>query len=179
MCKRLSVIIAVIVAMGTVWIQARDAVAAKAATLTAVISASSVPSPVAGTCANSGYAAVCPGGTCGCVSIPNATVTGNLGKGTVDLELTEDAALATTSDPVTCTPFFGTATITVPAIKKNPGNSETLNLVGAYCGTQGISGGFGVAASPAPSPALTGFGSMSGTVSSKNALKITLRGPIS
>lgn len=188
MYKRVLIITAVAVALGAAWMQAQkvDAAAVVAKTLSVTIAASSVPAASPSACANSGYSAICPSGTCQCVKITDATLTGGLGKGTATLLITEDpgAATAVQAD-ANCFPFFATAALsgTIGSGKKAKTQIETVNIVGADCdpftakSSETLSGGFGVAAAPSPSPAITGWGSASGTVDTKGAFKFTLKGP--
>jgi hypothetical protein len=184
MYKRVLVIAAVSVALAAAWMQAKKADAAATARLRAVITASSVPPAVPSPCASTGFAAICPSvtGGCTCVKITGANLTGNFGKGTANLALTEDPTNATSDGVNTCIPFFGTATLN--GTKKGTAQTGNVNLVGAICdpftanSPETISGGFGIAV-PSPSPALTGWGNLKGTTNSKGVLKLNLQGPVS
>jgi hypothetical protein len=183
MYKRVLVIAAVSVALTAAWMQAKKADAAATARLRAVITASSVPAAVPSACASTGFAAICPSVTaCTCVKITGANLTGNFGKGTANLALTEDPTNATSDGVNTCIPFFGTATLN--GTKKGTAQTGNVNLVGAICdpfttkSPETISGGFGIAV-PSPSPALTGWGNLKGTTNSKGVLKLNLQGPLS
>jgi len=192
MYKRVLIIAAVVVALGAAWMQAQKADASAAKTLNAIIVASSVPSPSKGACAAEGYAAICPsdptGAKCECISDASGVLSGNFGKGKAVLLLTEDPDSATTDVAgENCIPFFGTIALTgtTGSGKKEKTQTATVNVVGANCdpfnakANETLSGGFGVAAAPSPSPAITGWGNLTGTVNTKDDLKMTLKGPIS
>lgn len=187
MYKRVLVIAAVGVALSAAWMQAKRADAAAAARLNATIVSSTVPSASPSACASTGFAAICPSVTgCQCVKITGATLTGNFGKGTADLLITEDPISATTGSDNNCVPFFGTATLTGTKGVGAKAKTQTgnVNVVGADCDAfttnlpETLSGGFGIAV-PSPSPAMTGWGNLKGTVNKKGVLKINLTGPIS
>jgi hypothetical protein len=191
MYKRVLVIAAVGVALGAAWMQAKRADAAAAARLNATIVSSTVPSASPSACASTGFAAICPSVTgCQCVKITGATLTGNFGKGTADLLITEDPISATSSGSSgsanNCVPFFGTATLTGTKGVGAKAKTQTgnVNIVGADCDAftanlpETISGGFGIAV-PSPSPAMTGWGNLKGTVNSKGVFRVNLTGPMS
>jgi hypothetical protein len=167
MYKRALVIGAVVVALGAGLVMAQEDDALKTAVLAGTIKGTA-SGPVAGTCASSGYAAVCPSGTCSCLTVAG-TVTGQLaGKGLASVAITEDGGLSTNSTGSTCVPGFGTATLTTSkGVGKNKViKSETLNLTVSVCdvirNSGDISGGFGISSAPAPSPAAAGWGSVDG-----------------
>jgi hypothetical protein len=112
-------------------------------------------------CSEAGYDEQCPSGTCECVTVTGATVTGVAGQvftiagtGTANLFLTFDTGASTmTGGVAACTPFFAIAQLTTT--RKGKAVTETLNLVGVNClpvtGTDNpVIGGFGIAKSPAP-----------------------------
>ncbi len=188
MYKRLLVIGAVTLALGAAWVRAQEADTVKTAMRTAVISGS-ISSPTAGptangACSSSGYAAICPSGSCECATMTAAKVTGSLaGTETANVSLTVDKADVTSDvSGATCQPIFGTADI-IPLIGKKSPKTETLNLLGVYCDKatssqpNTVSGGFGIAASPAPSPAASGWGTMTGQAR-HGTLKLSLKGPV-
>lgn len=194
MYKRVLVIAAVTIAMGAAWVRAQEADAVSTAIRSGVIIGSITASPTpgagpGGACSASGYAATCPSGTCECLTITGAKVTGSLaGVGTADLNITLDT-VGVTSDLAgdTCEPMFGTAdlTTTTGVGKNKTARTETLNLLGAFCDNIGpslpntINGGFGIASSPAPSPspAATGWGTLTGT-EKHDAVRLNLKGSI-
>jgi len=188
MYKRVLVIVAVTVALGAAWMQAKKADAAAQKRLTAVITAPSIPAASPSACASpgAGFAGICPSGTCQCITITGAKLTGNFGKGTADLLITEDPTNATAVGAGDCVPFFGTAVLngTKGVGKKATPQTANVNLVGADCdkfttnGPETFNGGFGVAV-PSPSPAVNGWGNETGNVNSKGVLKMTLKGPLS
>jgi hypothetical protein len=189
MYKRVLIIAAVTSALGAAWVRAQEANAVNTAIRNAVISGS-LSSPTAGptangACSSTGYAAMCPGGACLCATVTAAKVTGSLaGTEAANVSITVDKADATTDiSGATCQPIFGTADVTPIAGKNKSPKTETLNLLGVYCNKlksgqpNTISGGFGIAASPAPSPAASGWGTMTGT-DHHGTLKLNLKGPI-
>ena len=107
---------------------------------------------------------LCPIGSCSCLQIPNAKVTGSLaGKGTGDVFITMEDTLVIT--PGGCTPLLGIVNVT----SKLKGISviDTLNFAGAACPAPPIKGGkatesgaFGIQSSSISS---AGFGSFTGT----------------
>lgn len=188
MFKRVLVIGAVTLAIGAAWVRAQEADAVKTAIRSAVISGS-LSSPIAGptangACSSTGYAAICPSGSCLCATMTGAKVTGSLaGTEAANVSITVDTGDVTTDvSGSACQPIFGTADISPVGKNKSP-ETETLNLLGVYCDKfasgqpNTVSGGFGVAASPAPSPAASGWGAMTGT-DHHGTLKLSLKGPI-
>jgi hypothetical protein len=145
-----------------------------------------------------GFSNVCPSGTCQCVEVTGATVTGNVKALTVsDFFVTidtgtnlADAPSPDMSEPnQKCNPIFGSVTVS---------NSEfdaTLNIAGVSCkhfvgissknpsGTHDkdiLGGGWGISASPAPSPGASGGGLLTGTVTqSSQAVAIKMSGQVS
>ena len=117
-----------------------------------------VTQAVPGACATSGFAAICPSGTCECVNIQNANVTGNF-RGTANLLITEDVNATTVEQPNNCQPFFGTATF------NGSTGTAALNITGADCdplaaaGPETIQGGYGIVL-PASAPASAGHGTL-------------------
>jgi hypothetical protein len=145
-----------------------------------------------------GFSANCPSGTCQCVEVTGATATGNVKSLTVsDFFVTVDTGtdLADASAPdmsepnQKCNPIFGSVTIS------NSDFDATLNIAAVSCkhfvgisnknpsGTHDkdiIGGGWGIAASPAPSPGASGGGLLTGTVvQSSQAVALKLSGPVS
>lgn len=111
-----------------------------------------------------------------------AKVSGGLAGGGVGVvKLTVDSGSSTSAvSGSTCQPAFGEAdlTTTVGTGTNKIVKTETLNLLAALCNQvtgaspDTISGGFGIAASPAPSPAASGWGTLDGTMKGS---KVTLR----
>jgi hypothetical protein len=102
-----------------------------------------------------------------------AKVRGSLaGNGTAVVNFTVDSGSATSSvSGSTCQPAFGEAdlTTTVGKGKNKTTKSESINLLAALCDSKNgrspatLTGGWGIAASPAPSPAASGWGTLDGT----------------
>ena len=186
MYKRVLIIAAVASALGAAWVHAQEANAVNTAIRNAVISGS-LSSPTAGptangACSSTGYAAICPSGSCQCATMTGAKVTGSLaGTGTANVSITLDLGDPTTVSGSTCQPIFGAADLTTTTGKNKGPETETLNLLGVYCDKfisgqpNTVSGGFGIAASPAPSPAATGWGTMTGEAH-HGTLKLSLKG---
>jgi len=181
--KRIVIFGVVFIGLATALVRAQDNAAATATkNLTANIKGT-LPAALTGPCVTTGYAGFCPSPVvCTCLTINGASVTGSLaGKGTANLLITQETSLAT-SDVVgqTCTPFFGSADLSTSlgTGKKAVGKTETLNLQGVSCNNGQIAGGFGIAASPVPTPGATGYGIVSGTVKGGTALSLVLKGPI-
>jgi hypothetical protein len=175
MYKRALVMITVLIAVGAAWARAQQV---RDATITGQIS-----DPVAGVCSDTGYSAICPSeSNCSCMTINAAKVKGSLaGDGIGVVRLTIDSGSATSSvSGATCQPAFGVADLTTVVgrgVNKTT-KTETLNLLAALCDKlhagrpDTITGGFGIAASPAPSPAASGWGTLDG---SKKGSKVTLK----
>ena len=183
MYKRTLVIMTVLIAVGSAWARAQqaDAITTKVrnGTITGTISG-----PVAGPCSVTGYSAICPSGplNCSCLTINAAKVSGSLaGNGVGTVHLTIDSGSSTSAvSGSTCQPAFGDAdlTTTVGTGKNKTVKTETVNLLTALCdkvtgaSPDTLSGGFGIAASPAPSPAASGWGTLDGTMKGS---KVTLK----
>jgi hypothetical protein len=185
MYKRVLVIAAVGLALGVAWNQAKKADAAAAARFNAVIVGSPVIAEAASPCPGTGFVAICPSGDCQCLKVTDGTLTSvSLGRGTATLNLTEDKGNKTSTAENNCLPFFGTAVLTGTNFKK-VSKTGNVNVVGADCtafttnGPESLTGGFGVAV-PSPSPAVNGWGVLTGTINSKGVLRLTMRGgPVS
>jgi len=148
-----------------------------------------VSGPVAGICAVSGYAAMCPSGAsnCSCLTVPGGTIRGRLaGSGLAAVAITLDSGLATSViSGSTCQPGFGTATLTttVGFGKNKIIKNETLNLALLVCdpirgnAPTTLTGGFGIAAAPAPSPGASGWGTVSG-VEKGTSMTLDLKGSV-
>jgi hypothetical protein len=192
MFKRALMIGAVIAALGVGLVRAQDDGndAASDALRTAVLGGTikgTVSGPVAGACSSTGYSAVCPSGTCSCISVNAGTVKGRLaGSGVATVAITLDSGTATSSvSGSTCQPGFGVATLTTTlgTGKNKVVKTESLNMTLSYCdplrtnSPTSVIGGFGIAAVPAPSPAASGWGTVNGT--QKNAtLVLKLNGSV-
>jgi hypothetical protein len=183
MYKRSFVILTVLTLVGAAWARAQQADAIKTRVLNATFSGD-VSSPVAGACAVAGYPAICPSGAenCSCITMDAAKVTGNLaGNGTAVVNITVDSGSSTSAvSGATCQPGFGEADLTtiVGKGKNKTTKTESINLLLALCDSLNgrspapVMGGFGIAASPAPSPAASGWGTVEG---SQNGSKMTLK----
>jgi hypothetical protein len=188
MYKRAFVIITVVIAVGAAWARAQQADASTAKIRNATITGQ-ISDPVAGKCSDTGYSAICPSGplNCSCISINAAKVDGSLaGKGIGVVHFTIDSGSSTSAVPgATCQPAFGVAdltTVTGKGVNKTT-KTETLNLLAAMCNKfsggrpETITGGFGIAASPAPSPVASGWGTLDGSIKGSKAT-LKLEGPI-
>jgi hypothetical protein len=181
-----ALIMVIALALGAGLVHAQEADIAKTAVLSGTIKGA-VSGPTAGTCAVGGYSAICPSGTCSCLTIASGRVTGRLaGNGLATVAITEDSGSATSSvSGSTCQPGFGVATLTTSlgTGKNKVVKSETINLNLSVCdaftnsGTEAFDGGFGIAASPAPTPAASGWGTVDGTQRG-TTLTLTLKGSI-
>jgi hypothetical protein len=186
MYQRALIIGVIALALGAGLVHAQEADVAKTAVLSGTIKGA-VSGPTAGTCAVGGYSAICPSGTCSCLTIASGKVTGRLaGTGLATVAITEDSGSATSSvSGSTCQPGFGVATLTTSlgTGKNKVVKSETINLNLSVCdaftnsGTEAFDGGFGIAASPAPTPAASGWGTVDGTQRG-TTLTLTLKGSI-
>jgi hypothetical protein len=126
-----TVVAAVIVLLG---------VTAHAGSFSGAIS-TTLTSTTSGTCdVNS----ICPSGDCTCL-VYDGTVSGSVGKGTAEVDATEDNGLATTPG---CTPFF--AEVFLSASKDS---DQEIDGVGALCplsatsANSKLSGGFNITSS--------------------------------
>jgi hypothetical protein len=182
MYKRTLVIMAVLIAVGAAWARAQQADAISTRVRNGTITGT-VSGPVAGLCSLTGYSAICPSvSNCSCLTISAAKVSGDLaGKGVGVVNLTVDSGSATSAiSGSTCQPAFGEADLTTTqgTGKNKIVRSETLNLLITLCNQvtgaspQTVSGGFGIAASPAPTPAASGWGTVDGTM---KGTKMTLK----
>jgi hypothetical protein len=184
MYKRALVMTVVFIAVGAAGASARQAAAVATKVLNGTITGT-ISGPVAGLCSMTGYSAICPSGAenCSCFTVNAAKVSGSLaGSGVGIVHLTMDSGSSTS--PVSgsaCQPAFGEAdlTTTVGTGKNKTIKTESLNLLVTLCDTvtgaspDTIAGGFGIAASPAPSPAASGWGTLDGTIrDSKMTLKL-------
>ncbi len=176
-------VFAVALSGGSVYAQETDA------TRTAVLSGTikGTATPAAGACLTGGYSAICPSGICSCDTMAGGKVTGKLaGSGLAVVNITLDSGSATSSvSGSTCQPGFGVATLTttVGSGKNKIVKSETINLNLSVCdaftngGAEAFDGGFGIAASPAPTPAASGWGTVDGSQKG-TVLTLKLKGSI-
>jgi hypothetical protein len=186
MYRRVLIIGTIVVAVGAGLVRAQVSDAVKTAVLSGTIKGT-VSAPVAGVCAGSGYAAICPSGTCSCVTMAAGKVTGGLaGSGVAVVNVTLDSGSATSSvSGSTCQPAFGVAalTTTLGSGKNKTVKNEAINLNLSVCdpftnsGTGTFNGGFGIAASPAPTPAAGGWGTVDGSLKG-TTLTLKLKGSI-
>ncbi len=122
--------------------------------------------------------------SCKCISATGLPLSGGFGKGTANISVTVDpnVEVSTGADSLSCSPAVAVFTLMIPAKKTTPTRTQTLNALGAVCGTAGTTnvsalGGFSVEASSANPPA-SGSGTFNGTVSTVGALTIKLTGLI-
>jgi hypothetical protein len=174
MYRRALVVIVVVMLVGAAWARAQQTDAVATRIQNATISGD-FSGPVAGVCAVAGYTAICPSGpsNCSCSTMNAAKVRGSLaGDGVAVVNFTLDSGSATSSvSGSTCQPAFGQAdlTTTVGRGKNKTTKSESINLLAALCDSKNgrspatLTGGWGIAASPLPTPAASGFGTLEGT----------------
>lgn len=186
MYRRVFIIGAVVIGLAVGITRAQEANATKTAVLSSTIDGTAI-GPIVGACPAGGYAAICPSSTqCSCVTI-TGKISGKLaGNGPAVVNITLDSGSATTNIlNSTCLPAFGTAVLTTTAGsgKNQTVRNETLNLNLSFCSqitnaaSNTFDGGFGIAASPAPSPAANGWGSVNGTQNGSK-VKLKLKGSI-
>ncbi|HZP44487.1 MAG TPA: hypothetical protein VFB15_02450 [Candidatus Binataceae bacterium] len=186
--KRLVTLLATAALIGvstTARAQDVSADAATAKVLSATISGTAL-APTSGACTSpaNGYQDQCESGSCICVTVNSATMTGKMaGKGTADLSVTVDTGDAVTDVVSTngCSPFFGVGT-TNTTLKK-VAVVQTFDFVGTDCAASKVtkpdvlSGGFAV--EPGGTPPASGYGSLNGTYDkTTGVVKFTLKGPI-
>jgi hypothetical protein len=188
MYKRALVMITVLIAVGVAWARAQQADAVTTKILNGTITGM-ISGPVAGVCSDTGYSAICPSGlaNCSCFTINAAKVSGSLaGNGIGVVRFTIDSGSSTSAvSGATCQPAFGEAdlTTTVGKGKNKTTKTESLNLLAALCdklngrSPDTITGGFGIAASPAPSPVASGWGTLEGSMKGSN-MTLKLKGSI-
>ena len=133
------------------------------------------------------YDTMCPAAdaaNCECITAPNLVLSGGFGKGTATLTATADesSTVVTGSDASACAPAFAVVTLSIHARGKVPASTQTLNALGAVCGTAGtttvnVLGGFSIEGSNSTPPA-SGSGIFNGTVSTTGAVSVTLTGLI-
>ena len=129
------------------------------------------------------YDTICAhSGSCQCVNAPGLTLTGGFGRGTANLSVTvdENSAAVTGTDVNACAPAFGVFTLSIPAKRNVPAQTQTLNAMGAVCGSPGTTnvvalGGFSVHASDAVT---SGSGTFNGSINTIGGLSVTLTGLI-
>ena len=148
--------------------------------------ATAAPSAVdttSGACNISPWVHVCSGTNCTCVEVTVSNASGSMDKGkqtvsnffvTADGDINPATAPDSSNIGPSCNPLRGVLTDTVAST----GETKTINLLATSCKKiTGISsgnpsgnhvgdtfsGGWGIEASPAPSPAASGWGTLSGT----------------
>ena len=157
------------------------------ATLTGSVSRSSIASgacnPVVDANGTDDFDSICEhSGSCSCLTAPGLTLVGGFGRGTAILTATEDndPSVLTGSDENACSPAFIVVTLSTLARGKIPATTQTLNALGAICGTAGTTtvvalGGFSIAHS---SSSASGSGTFSGTISPVGQVAAKLTGVI-
>jgi len=189
MYRRALVVITVVILMGAAWVRAQEADAVGTRIQNATISGD-FSGPVAGVCTPvpaTGYTALCPTGPCSCITMNAAKVTGSLaGKGFAVVNLTLDGgSLTSPVTGATCQPAFGQADITTTVGRgaNKTVKTESINLLAALCDSKNgrspstLTGGWGIAASPAPSPAASGWGTLAGTQTGSK-IRLQLQGAV-
>ena len=139
MYRRALVVVTVVILMGAAWVRAQEADAVGTRIQNATISGD-FSGPVAGVCTpvpDTGYPDICPSGTCSCITMSAAKVTGSLaGKGVAVVNFTVDGNSATSPvSGATCQPAFGQADImtTVGRGANKTVKTESINLLAALC----------------------------------------------
>ncbi len=186
MYRRALLVMTVVILLGAAWVRAQEADVVATRIQNGTISGD-FSGPVAGVCTPvpaTGYTEICPSGplNCSCITMNAAKVRGSLaGKGVAVVNFTVDGGSPTS--PVTdetCQPAFGQADLTT-TVGRGPNKTvkmESINLLTALCDSKNgrspatLTGGWGIAASPAPSPTASGWGTVEGT---KTDSKITLK----
>ncbi len=170
--------------------------------VTAVIKGVGIPAPIGdvdtitGACNVSSWVDVCASGKCSCVEVDPVTIhTTAKGASISNFFITIDDGTNPATEPAVgagptprCSAIQGVFTLTAG----NGGKSANFNLVGTSCkhvigisvkkpqGTHDkdlVSGGWGISATPTPSPVSSGWGTMTGTViKATNALSLNLAG---
>jgi len=189
MYRRALVVITVVILMGAAWVRAQEADAVGTRIQNATISGD-FSGPVAGVCTPvpaTGYTALCPTGPCSCITMNAAKVTGSLaGKGFAVVNLTLDGgSLTSPVTGATCQPAFGQADITTTVGRgaNKTVKTESINLLAALCDSKNgrspstLTGVWGIAASPAPSPAASGWGTLAGTQTGSK-IRLQLQGAV-
>jgi hypothetical protein len=177
---------ALTIVLSGAWAYAQQPDAATTKILTGTISGDTTTTT--GTCLGTGYSAICPSGTCSCLTMAAGTVSGEFaGKGTAVVNITFDTNDATSAVlNSSCYPIFGVAALstTMGKGKNKFSKSESLNLAGALCDPlnskshRTVDGGFGIAATPVPSPAASGWGTLAGSEDASAKLTIKLKGSV-
>lgn len=154
--------------------------------------------PTTGACNVSSWVDVCPSGKCSCAEVSPVTIHAS-GKGaatvlgffvTIDKDVnpaTEPAPTGSNGPNPTCNPLRG-----VVAVQAGGSSTFAINLLGVSCkhvigisarNPQGkhdkdlISGGWGISADPTPSPDMSGWGTMTGSIiQTTSALTLNLAG---
>ena len=129
-------------------------VAANAGSFSETISAT-LTSTTSGAC---DVSSICASGDCTCL-VYDGTVSGSVGKGTAEVDATEDNGLATTPG---CTPFFSEV-----FLSGSKDSDQEIDGVGAICplsassANSKLSGGFNITSSDVSA---TGWGLFAGTL---------------
>lgn len=160
-------------------------------TLSGSVSQSDVTSgacaPVVDANGTHNYDTMCPAAdtaNCKCITAPSLLLSGGFGKGTATLTATADesSTVQTGTGLNACAPAFAVVTLSIHARGKIPASTQTLNALGAVCGTAGtttvnVLGGFTIEGSNSSPPA-SGSGIFNGTVSTAGQVSVSLSGLI-
>jgi hypothetical protein len=160
-------------------------------TITGAVSSSNITpgacGPVTDDNGTDSYDAMCPpadAASCECLSVSTLKVSGGFGRGTASLTATADESATVETGGVygTCAPAFGVVTLSIAAKGRISARTQTLNALGAICGTAGVTpvsilGGFTIVGSSS-NPQASGSGTFNGTVSPTGQVSITLSGQI-
>jgi hypothetical protein len=165
---------------------------------------SASPAPTAvnsttGACNVSPWVDHCTGTNCSCIQVIPSSAGGSMDKGAQTVSdffvTTDDDVNPAQNAPIgevdgKCAPFFAVLTDTVAST----GETKTLNLIGTSCKKitgisnknpsgnhvgDSLNGAWGIASSPAPTPAASGWGTLTGTTTkSSNGVSIKLTGAV-
>ena len=192
MSRRIALVLAVaaLFALGASQAQAKTIQATETVTGTVTVSAGLGPF---GAC-NEFYSDQCPAfdepASCTCANTEEGTITGGLGKGTVQIDVTVDDSGEEVEDNNGhgCQPIFGELDVSIASPKKRAGNAE-VDINGTVCrhltqsGPDIIEGGFAIRGCFTPTgegtTTASGYGEVDGTFDrATGKVVLKLHGPI-
>ena len=186
-----AVLAAIAIALSSLPVSAASGPKKTTATITGSVSKSNLTSgpcaPLVDANGTHSYDTMCPPAdvnSCQCLSVAGLVLSGGFGKGTANLSATADeaATVVTGSAADACAPAFAVVTLSIPAKGNTPASTQTLNALGAICGSAGTTtvtalGGFSIAGSNS-TPAASGSGTFNGTISTVGQVSVKLTGLI-